>query len=53
MEGNNDMPSASTSETQPIGEIGEESEVPMGIFRNGECNGIAYKTNSIPPKPYV
>ena len=40
MEDNNDMPSA--SETQPIGEIGEEEiPDPMSIFGNDECNGIS------------
>ena len=53
MEGNNDMANASTSETQLIGEIGKETEIPVAICGNGECNGIAHKTNSIPPKAYV
>ena len=49
------MPSVSASETQPLGEIGEESEIPdpMAIFGNEECNGIAHKANCIPPKAYV
>ena len=41
MEGNSDMPSASTSEAQRTGEIGEESEVRDTM------------ANSIPPKAYV
>ena len=55
MEGNNDMPSVSTSETQPLEEIDEESEIsdPMAIFGYDACNGIAHKANSIPPKAYV
>ena len=55
MEGNNDMTRVSALETQPIGEIGEESEIPdpMAMFGNDECNVIAHKANSIPPKAYV
>ena len=55
MEGTNDMPSASSSETQPIAEIGEESEVldTMAIFGSGGCNGIAHNANSIPRNDYA
>ena len=49
MEGNNDMPSASASETQPLGETGEEEEMPdpTAIFGNDECNGIM---RTLPPQ---
>ena len=40
MEDNNDMPSASTSETQPIGETGKEIPDLMAIFGNDDINGI-------------
>ena len=42
-------------QTQPLGEIGEELEIPdpMAVFGNDKGNGIAHKANSIPPKAYV
>ena len=40
MEDNNDMSSASTSETQPNGETGEEISDLIAIFGNDDSNDI-------------
>ena len=40
MEDNNDMPSASTSEAQPIGETGEEISDRTPIFGDDDSNDI-------------
>ena len=40
MEDNNDMPSASTSETQPVGETGEEISDLTAIFGDDDSNDI-------------
>ena len=40
MEDNNDISSASTSETQPIGETGEEISDLTAIFGNDDSNDI-------------
>ena len=52
MEDNNDMPSASASETQPIGEAGEAAAAkevpdPMAIFGNDDSNNIR---QTLPPE---
>ena len=40
MEDNNDMPSAPTSETQPLGETGEEISDLTAIFENDDSSDI-------------
>ena len=52
MEDNNDMPSASASETQPIGETGEAAGIPdhMATFGDNDINDITHTRRTLPPR---